>query len=334
MSSRAVGFVVAATWLLSAGLAGAAERRPVVAALDWQRDASAEGCLEATALVGEVEARLKRPVFGPRERADVVVKLRWSRRSDGAFVASIELRSGDGQLVGTRELAAPAEHCSALDESVQLAIALMVDITADELPEPAPRTVPPPPPPRTPIQLPPKTPAPRQPWHFQAAALATAALGLLPAAAGGVRLSLGIDPPTFWTTEIDFTFWPSRSDPDVSAGARFRLATFGLYLCPIRGGSARTRGWLCVGQEVGQLEVTGFGFDRNEERHRLSYDLGLRARFSQRVAGPIGLMAGLQALFPLSRDEFVAREADTAHREVFQRPIVAGGAELGLQVEF
>src|SRR5262245_46834906 len=100
MRSRAVGFVVAASWLLSAGLAGAAERRPVVAALDWQRDAAAEGCLEATALTAEVEKRLKRPVFGPRAGADVVVTVRWSRRADDAFVAAIELKSDDGQPVG------------------------------------------------------------------------------------------------------------------------------------------------------------------------------------------------------------------------------------------
>ncbi len=305
-----------------------------MAALDWQRDAAAEGCLEPSVLAEQVEARLKRPVFGPRARADVVVKVRWSRRSDDAFVASIELRSGDGQLVGTRELVVPAEHCSALDESVELAIALMVDVTADELPQPTPRNVPPPAPPRTPIELPKETPAPREPWLFRAAALATGALGLLPAPAAGIRLSVGIVPPTFWTTELDFTWWPSRSESGTDAGARFRLATFGLYLCPINGGSEATRGWLCLGQEVGELEVTGFGFDRNEQRRRLSYDVGLRARVSQRVAGPVGLLAGIQALFPLSRDEFVAREADTARREVFQRSAVAGAAELGLRVEF
>jgi hypothetical protein len=322
-------------WLGGAGTARAAEQRPVVAALALERDPSAEDCLEAAVLSSGVEARLQRSVFGPQEGADVVVAVRLSRQGEGAFTAAIELRSEDGQLVGTREIATRAEHCSALDEALELAIALMVDITVDELPPPVPRAAPPrPAPPRTPITLPPRTPAPRQPWHFRAAVLAAAALGLLPAPAGGVRASFGVEPPSFFITELDFTWWPPESDSADAAGVRLRLAALGLYVCPVAVGPRTTRAWFCAGQEVGQLEASGFGFERNERRRRLSYDLGLRARFSQTVAGPFGLLLGVQALAPLSRDRFVAAEPGAERREVFRRPPLAAAAELGFRLDF
>jgi hypothetical protein len=85
---------------------------------------------------------------------------------------------------------------------------------------------------------------------------------------------------------------------------------------------------------VGQQTVSGFGFDRNDERTRLVYDLSLRLRVSQRVVGSLQLVAGLQALVPLSRDRFVADEADGSRREVFRRPVAAGAGELGIGLDF
>ena len=64
------------------------------------------------------------------------------------------------------------------------------------------------------------------------------------------------------------------------------------------------------------------------------YDLSLRARVSQRVVGRFKLIAGIQALVPLSRDRFVASEADGTRREVFRRPVVAGAGELGVGLDF
>jgi hypothetical protein len=203
------------------------------------------------------------------------------------------------------------------------------------VPEPVPAPAPPAPVrPRTPIALPPHTPAPRTPWQFRAAVLATAALGLLPAPAGGVRVSFGIEPPVFFLTELDFTWWPPQDDSEDEAGARLRLLALGLHVCPVAVGSRATRAWFCLGQEVGQLRADGFGFDRNEQRERLSYDVGLRGRFSQRIAGPLGVLAGVQALLPLSRDRFVASEPGAGPREVFRRAPVAATAELGFRLDF
>jgi hypothetical protein len=304
-----------------------------MAALDWQRSDAAESCVDAAGLASGVEARLHRTVFGPRAGADVVVQVRLTRREDGPWLAQIELRSVDGQLVGTRELVTAAEHCSALDESLNLAIALMVDLSVDELPVPAPpvRQVVRP---RTPIELPRRTHAPREPWRLRTAALGTVAIGLLPGPAPGVRGSVGVEPPTFWLTELDVTWWPAQEDSSGDEGARATFLTLGAYLCPVGVGTRTTHVSLCFGQEVGRLSVGGFGFDRNDDRTRLTYDIGLRARASQRVVGALALFVGVQGLVPLSRDRFVADEANGARRQVFRRPFLAGAAEVGIGLDF
>jgi hypothetical protein len=144
---------------------------------------------------------------------------------------------------------------------------------------------------------------------------------------------MGADPPAFWVTELYATWWPPQRDTAGDEGASLALWTVGLYLCPINTGADTVLG-LCVGQEVGQQTVDGFGFDRNDQRTRLAYDLGLRARVSQRVVGTLQVVAGLQALLPLSRDRFVADEGDGTRREVFRRPVVAGAGELGIGLNF
>jgi hypothetical protein len=337
--ARKLGLFVVLAAFLAATAARAAAPLPVTAALEWHRSSGAESCLDADALASGVEARLRRSVFAPRERADVIVGVRLGRRPDGAWLGQIELRAAKGQLVGTRELITTAEHCSALDESLTLAIALMVDISADELPEPPQAQEPPPRAPvvvprRAPIELPRETHAPRKPWRFGAAVLGAAAVGLLPGVAPGVRAAIGAEPPAFWVTELYASGWPAQRDTvGDGEGASLALWTVGLYLCPIKTGTDTVLG-LCVGQEVGQQAVSGFGFDRNDRRTRLAYDVGLRARVSQRVVGSLQLLAGLQALLPLSRDRFVADEGDGVRREVFRRPVVAGAGELGIGLNF
>jgi hypothetical protein len=341
-----LGLLVALGWL-SAASPAAADPPPVTAALDWHRSSAAEDCLDAGALASGVEKRLRRSVFAPRERADVVVGVRLTRRPESAWVAQIELRSTKGQLIGTRELVTSAEDCSALDESLTLAIALMVDVSADELPKPVEALQPVEAPPakpvqraavspsrRAPIELPRDTHAPRKPWRFNAVALGTVAVGLLPGVSPGVRAGLGVEPPAFWATDLSVSIWPAQSDSTAEEGARLTLVTVGLHVCPFRAGPKSRVFGLCFGQEVGQQSASGFGFDRNDERKRLVYDLSLRARLSQRVVGGLRLVAGVQGLLPLSRDRFIAGEADGTRREVFRRPVAAAAGELGVGVDF
>ena len=231
------------------------------------------------------------------------------QRADDRFGAHIVLRSADGREFGTRDLGTTAPHCSALDDSLVLAIALMVDLSESELPHRAssPAPVEPVRPRRpTPIELPPRTHAPRQPWHLRAGVLASVAAGLLPGFAAGGVLSVGVEPPSFWLTELDVALWQERENAAGDEGARFSLVGLGLYLCPIGLGPQASRLAFCAGQELGRLRATGFGFDRNGDRTLLVYDLALRGRFSQRLAGPLRLLAGAGARFPLSRERFVA----------------------------
>ena len=104
-----------------------AEAPAPTATLDVNRAEGAESCLEATALQTAVERRLERSVFVPPGRSAVGVKLHFERRADRTFVAEVELLDRHGTPLGRRELKTRAAHCSALDDSLALVVALLVD---------------------------------------------------------------------------------------------------------------------------------------------------------------------------------------------------------------
>jgi hypothetical protein len=209
--------------------------RAAVAALDWRRDLR-PGCVDAAALP-------------PRSaRAAASLGVRSARRGrgrsgasvsrDGAFVATIRLRTGTGQLVGTRELDS-REHCPRR-LIIGVAIALMVDVRRTSCPEPARHVVP--------------HPVRRARDHglpYSARRRSPRARGLLPAD----RRRAELEPAD--------VLRPSSTSPGGQCGAagsgrraRFRLATLGVRV------SARRRkpgdqGVVCFGQEVGQLEASG-----------------------------------------------------------------------------
>jgi hypothetical protein len=332
MKARAVLLVMAL-----ADLARAEEF--VTARLEWQRAEGAEQCIDRAGLERAVAQRLARDPF-IETGSDVVVRGKVLPLPDqSGWSAELELSTTSGGRIGTRTIRTEAAHCSALDESLPLVLALMLDVPEDEVRRaeqsqaPAAAAKPSPaPPPTTPIALPRTAHAPREPWRFRAAALASGALGLLPGAGLGVGLTLGVEPPTFWLTELDATFWLPRDADDNGEGARYRLLSFSLYLCPIAFESAPLRTDLCVGQRVGRLDADGFGFDRNRERARLIYDVGARARAWLTLAGPVGVLFGVGAEVPLARDRFFFTGADGREHELFRASPVIGTADLGVGV--
>ena len=332
--SRVLALLIASS--IEMGAVTAVANGRATAVLEWRRAPGAERCLDRDGLARAVESRLGRSVFASRSGADLAVEVDLTR-SEGRWRAQVVLRDTQGQRYGARELRTAAADCSALDEALVLAIALMIDISRDELPEvssaPA-RPTRAAPSPATPIELPPQTHAPREPWAFHAGVLGGLAVGLLPELAAGGTVSVGVDPPSFWLTELDATLWPARETEAAGEGAEFAMVSVGLYLCPLDLGPQETRVALCAGQELGQLRASGFGFDRNDERTRLIYDLALRVRLSQRLVGPLRLLAGAGVRFPVSRDRFVAQEGDGTRREVFERPLAAATLQLGIGLDF
>src|SRR5262245_30255859 len=108
--------------------AGRAEPpRVLVATLEVQKDAGTERCIEKPELAKAVEARLARPVFDVRNPPDLKVRLHLARPSPNEWRGDITLLDATGNELGRRELVTKARDCSALDASVALVIALLVD---------------------------------------------------------------------------------------------------------------------------------------------------------------------------------------------------------------
>src|SRR5207249_3036254 len=106
----------------------------VTARLEWTRDPDAESCMDRESLEGAVNARWHRQVFADG-KTDLVVEGRVGRRAQHEWVASIEMRRADGTSLGSRELATRAAHCSALDDSVALALGIMLDLSRQRVAE-------------------------------------------------------------------------------------------------------------------------------------------------------------------------------------------------------
>ncbi len=313
----------------------------ITATLQVERSEDAADCIDADGIRQAVESRLRRPVFVTEPEADVRVQATL-RRARSGWAADLALKTPSGRQLGTRQLSTEAPHCSALDDSVALALALMLDVPREEVmaaegppPDDRPREpAPSQPPPSTPVQLPEDTPPRRQPWSFEGSVLAVLGVGVLPGAAPGARLSLAVEPLVFWLTEIEWTWWPARDASDAGAGAELRRQSVGLFVCPLSLGMVPVRAHACLGQQVGWIRAEGYGFDANRDRARTTYGLALRARGSIQLAGPLTLRAGLELEATLVRDRFVFTEGDGTQERLYRLPPVSLAGELGLGLRF
>jgi hypothetical protein len=315
------GLGLAAALLITARSADAAERARAV--LDWRSSADA-GCLEAPSLVRAVEERLHRTVFVPQQ-ADLKVSVA-IRGTAGDWSADILLADTQGHGLGHRQLTTRAEHCSALDDSLALVVALMVDVRREDVRpppvEPASRA-------ETPIRLPRTTVAPREPWHAALFVLGRASLGELPGVGRGMALAAEIRPPHAWVIGFGVTAW-LPAETTGQPGARFLLRSGELDLCRLVWQRPGGDLGLCLGQQVGYLQSRAFAFDVNRKEQTLLYNVTLQLRGAWWVTSLLGLRLGLGAALPLSRDEFFGTRSDGSRVRLFDRAPVAAVTELGL----
>ena len=318
-----------------------AESEWIKATLAVERGEDATACIDADGIRRAVETRLQRPVFVAGPDADVRVQAKL-RRAPSGWSAELLLQTPRGRELGTRKLSTEAPHCSSLDDSLALALALMLDVPREEVvaadrPAPAaePREPgPPQPPPSTPVQLPEDTPPRRQPWSFEGGVLAVLGVGVLPGAAPGARLAAAVEPPVFWLTEVEWTWWPPRDASDAGAGADLRRQSFGLFVCPLALAPEPVRLHACVGQQVGWIRAEGYGFDENRDRERITYGVSFRARGSIQLVGPLTFRAGLELEVPWVRDRFVFTEGDGTQDRLYRLPPASLVGELGLGLRF
>jgi len=324
--------------VLAATLAKASAPERAFARLELNSTEATTSCIEKRALERAVERRLRRKVF--REPAGLVFDVRLARSEKG-WTAELVLFDATRRELGRRALDTTARDCSALDASLALVVALLVD-SPPEPPPPietspaAPPVTPPvPKPPPTRIELPKETHAPREPWHYVPTVSFAAAYDRLPGIAFGPRAGVTFLPPSFPEFRLSGGVLLPREETTESGeyGGRFWLLDVAFELCPLvhRSSSFRVSG--CVGQSVGRLSVTGFGFDENQEEAGL--DLVVTAGVSSffTVVRPFGVVLGLGAGLPLSRNAYSATTAEGERVKVWQRGYVVGSGEVGIGLE-
>jgi hypothetical protein len=320
------------------------------ALLEVARGSGTESCMDGKALERAVERRLTRPVFGG---GDVRVSLRFERR-ERTFTAELVLFDRHGTALGRRELKTRAAHCSALDDSLALVVALLVDspeareqagaaATAAAAAGPASST----PsadggsskvasePPRVSVTIPPDVLAAREPFRVQVGASLAVLVGPLPGVALGPELLLAVRPPHFIELRLRPSFFPERevSEPSPGRGGRLSLVQVALDLCPLEHAASRVRLSGCLGQSVGWVRGEGFGYLHNSETGSLVYSLGAGASALIALAGPLGLRVGLEAALPLSHDTYVSQAVGGVTTEVFRAAPVTGMLAVGLALE-
>lgn len=321
----------------------------LLVALSIQQGRGAEACMGYEQLKLGVEKRLKRRVFVEPSEASLQLVVIFTRKGSDTE-ARIELSSTDGTPRGTRSLVASG-HCSALDDSLALSVALLVD----QPPEPEPPAPPPPPPPAptaegaaapppapappevtrraappTPIVIPPEVAAPREPWHAHVGVSAVGAWGVLPALRPALALHVKVVPRQLVPIALHVAgFAPATAERDANSGARFRLFRFGLSVCPSLRELGAVSLSLCVGQTVGWLTVEGFGFDHDRNDRRISYALVAGGEGRLRLLAPISARAYLGAEVPLARDRFTS--SGRGATQLFEPSPVAVSGEIGLE---
>jgi len=147
--------------MLSATAAGAEQRW----GLTWK---AADGCIQAAELAERVERRLGHPVFGtePDLRIDGYLIAADGTPKNAKWRARLTLVDSHGTVRGSRDVTSAEASCRAIDDSLVLVVAVMIDPSAALTPYAAPEQ--PPPPPSAPVEPPPApspepAPAPKGP---------------------------------------------------------------------------------------------------------------------------------------------------------------------------
>jgi hypothetical protein len=310
----------------------------LLVALSVEHGSGTDACMNERQLKRAVEKRLKRRVFVERDAASLRLDVSFSQ-NDGSVEARISIASIDGTPRGTRSLVTEG-HCSALDDSVALSVALLVD----QPPEPEPVLEPLPPPPTsssappavapkrpTRITLPPETVAPREPWHGHLGTSGLLGWGAVPKLVPGLAVYLKLVPARLVPIILQGEgFVRAEAERDASSGARFRLLRVSLAVCPWGDESAARGVWLCLGQKVGWLEVAGYGFDHDFEQRRLTYALSAGGEGRLRLFAPVSLRAFVGAEVPFVRDTFTSGGERPAR--LFRPSPAAISAEIGLDI--
>jgi hypothetical protein len=319
---------------------GSGELAPALAHLDYERAPSAASCASGAQLARDVEARLGRRVFVTPADAELTARVR-ARRVARRFVIELELFGRDGGSLGRRELSTRSAHCSALDDSLALVLALAADMPRQPPPRPesapvAPASTPPAASPRpttsslgSAISIPATTHAPRRGVRFRPSLGAAAALGLVPTLAPGLELGLELRANQFWPVVLHGAGFleQDRASSVPAKGATFAVQTLVLGACPWTGAFGAFEGSLCAVQCLGRVRARGVGFDEEQRDDGWSLHAGAALGLS-REFGPLFVAASGALLVPVVRRRYFF--TDDVDVTLYEQPWLGG--LLGLRV--
>lgn len=310
--------------------------KPKTATLGWARLDGAESCIGTQELAQRVERLLGRAVFVSPSSAELAIEGRVGRTPEGGFKAVLGVASASGASLGTRELVATT--CAELGETVELAIALMIDPDAkldggapakpDPIEDGGPKVVE-----KkvfVPVYVPTPSPPKKEPlpWRGEVSAGFALGFGWLPTISPGVFGGAGLEPPFFIPLESEITFFAPH-DEEVAGAAfvRFYSLQGAGFACPLdfKGSLGGLRA--CAGLEGGFLVADSEGFayeDKDESGVYGMFGAVLRGRGTLHVAGPFRLGLGAELNVPFFRPELFYRDKRGADVTLFQPAPVLG----------
>jgi hypothetical protein len=318
-----------------------ADEASATATLEWTRGAGAEGCVDQESLARRVDRQLARIAVVAPSDAGLVIRGRVERVREGApgFRAQVSVTAKGGTPLGTRDLETERADCSALDDSLTLVVALLID------PEHALGSPPPKEPPPAPPSLPPTSeksgvdaadhgvtggsrPAP---WHAELFSSGALLVGLTPSPAPGLRFGATLLPSWLPPVQLGVGWYWSESTAGAAEGGSFGLLEGSLDLCPPLFRTSRVRGSVCAGADAAAMRAQGFGFTHDQSHTQPMLALEAGAQAVVHLAGPILATFGVRALVPLVRPDFVYADAAGSTPSIYQPAAVAAAGEIGLR---
>ena len=312
--------------------------------LAWVRMPGAEACIDARALMQAVELRLGRAAFVAPTRGEAAIEARIERlQSPDAWHATITVFDATGARTGLRELQTERADCRAIDDELELVIALLIDpsaLQAAPMPPTPPVVSPVTPPaarpaaPPAPLVRPPPSPAPGRPWRVGVEAGPIVGVGLQPGDVGaGIAFRAHVAPPRGPSFDLGGSFWADNLVETAAGDRTFSLAYGSLSVCPIDLTPSDIELTTCLGAQLGSLRVNGVGIPSKYRQEQLVVDLFADARL-RRFLGPLFGSFGLGIAVPTVRDRFYFTDAQGARHDVFQMSPVAVLIDAALGFQF
>lgn len=313
-------------------------------ALSWVRLPDTETCISATTLGARIEDHVGRGVLVSPSVADMSIEGRIEsvvRNGKRRYHAVIGGSRRDGTTIGSRELDSQGADCTSLDDSLVLAIALMIDPEATS--------------PRSKNDASPTRVEPRhdvvvrevivrevvhekdhvtpdeasKPWIVDASLGGGVAIERLPGIAATGSLALRAGPSSLTAFEASFGGVPASTLDAAAVSVRYTLLEGGLAYCPTKSISSRFDAGACAGLRLGNIHSRGKGLSGGTETDRFFADIAFGPRVTLTVTAPVFVTISGAILVPTVRERTVAM-ATSGELLLHERSGVGG--ELGLAV--